>query len=158
MSATAYGRNFAVCLLALLAYSSFASFGADKAGLDQAKLAAKPKIGDGLVPPIHRQAFVFNEANGRTIYLPLALSGRSKIKLTIYGGADDTGDKGLTWKLMDSGLETVLASGFARATKAKSFLVKDIRTTNPVLVIEDLDTRFSGKKPGNGFAVAVSLP
>ena len=104
------------------------------------------------------QDLAFNEANGRRFLIPLNLRGKTRVKIRIIGGHDNTGDGGLNWKLVDSTQKEIYGSGFTGAEKAKGWVVKDIGTFRPILIIEDLDTKFVGKLPGNKFRLAVEFP
>lgn len=134
-----------------------ASFNLTAEDLDAVKITKLPVIGDELELPIAQQHLVFNEENG-IFYIPLSLKGKSTIEILITKGSDNTGDKGMTWKLCDSALKEVYGTGAAKKEKRQKWVVKDIRTSNPVLVLEDKDAKFSVKWPGNGCDIEVRFP
>ena len=124
--------------------------------LDPAVISKPPEVGAGYRLPISKQGLGINAKNGRQFYIPLRLDGRRAIKVTIWHGHDNTGDGGLRWRLLDTAKNKEIAHGFTKSKKAKSWTIRDISSLKPVLIIEDADSKFSGKAPGNGFSIAVS--
>ncbi|GAA5497418.1 hypothetical protein Rhal01_03614 [Rubritalea halochordaticola] len=124
--------------------------------LDPAIISKEPVTGAGYRLPIQKQGLGFNKKNGRIFYIPLRLDGHRNIKITIWHGHDNSGDKGFKWRLLDSTKGRELSRGFAKTEGPQSWVVRDITSLKPVLILEDADSRFKGKAPGNGFAISVS--
>ena len=129
---------------------------AEEANLE--KLKKPPKVGDALQLPLAKLSLKFSKENGRIYYLPFSLKGRTKLRVTIVNGNDNTGDGGVTWRLMDSQMKDSFGADTAKKKKGQSWVVSGIRSSNVILVLEDKDTNFSGKYPGNRIDVAVKFP
>ena len=83
-----------------------------------------------------------------------AVAGES-ITITITEGNDDAGDQGMSWHLDDL-KGKVISKGFTKEHKPVSWSVP-LKTSNPVLFLEDKDTNTGkGKTKGNGFNVKVT--
>ncbi|MGC6426653.1 MAG: hypothetical protein ACON5H_06610 [Akkermansiaceae bacterium] len=124
--------------------------------LELTKIVKPPEVGDGYKLPIKRQRLGLNEKNGRRFYIPLRLEGKRTVKITIWHGHDNSGDKALKWRLMDATGTTTFAQAIAKKEKPQSWTIRNISSLKPVLIIEDADTKFTGKNPGNGFSIAIS--
>lgn len=122
------------------------------------KIKLPPELGSEIELPISKQSLSFTPENGRIFYIPIALNGKQKIKITISNAQDNTGDKGFTWRLVDSTLKEEFGSSLAKRKKAQSWIVDDIRSSSAVLILEDKNTKFDGKYPGNRFELRVSFP
>jgi len=145
--------SFGVCVASAIFVQSIGFCGEP---LDMAKITKPPEIGAELTLPIARQTLRFSEQNGRIFYIPIALNGKTSFRFAIAGGADNSMDGGMTWRVMDSTLKTTLKSGQARTKKRIGWTVTGIRSSTVVLVLEDKDTKFTGKSPGNDFDILVN--
>ena len=145
-------KKYIISLIILGASQSFADTKLDR------KVASKePNTGVAYALPIIKQNLGFNNTDGRKYQIPIRLSGKRAIKITINHGYDDSGDKGLSWRLVEPLTNKIIAKGFTKSKKDKSWTVKNIVSLNPLLIIEDKDTKMTGKSPGNGFALSVKF-
>jgi glycerophosphoryl diester phosphodiesterase len=105
-------------------------------------------------------SFYINKKNGRTqefvFVLPKGIKCQDTIKIGIYGGSDDSGDKGVTFNLSNENGKKLL-SGFSNSTPWEWFTLNPKGNKKLILTIEDMDTKFTGKHPGNGGMVKVLL-
>ncbi len=81
----------------------------------------------------------------------------SIIKIGIYHGADNTGDKGLYFKIKNLKENTTLMQGFSNGSRWQWFSFNYISDKPFKITIEDLDTRFDDKYPGNAGKIKVIL-
>ena len=104
--------------------------------------------------------FYINKKNGRNkefiFVLPKDIKCQDTIKIGIYGGSDDSGDKGVTFTLSNENGKKLL-SGFSNSTAWEWFTLNPKGNKIFILTIEDMDTKFTGKYPGNGGMVKVLL-
>lgn len=122
------------------------------------KILAKPSGHGPYNLPIQKQSLGFNKTNGRIFHIPLNIAGKQTIKLTIWHGIDNSGDKKMTWRLMDGTGTRQIASGDAGSEKPQTWTINKITTLRAILILEDADSKFSGKAAGNGFSFAVTFP
>lgn len=120
------------------------------------ELKKLPEVGAGYRLPIQKTKLEFTKENGRIFYIPLKLEGRRDIKITIWHGFDNTGDRGLRWRLVDATNIKEFDNGFTDVRDDKTWIIRGISTLKPILIIEDKDSKFTGKSPGNGFWVQVT--
>ena len=102
--------------------------------------------------------FLISKKVGRTqefqFVLPTEIESKGMLKIGIYGGADDSGDGGVSFHIHNKNGKKIL-TGFSNAKGWEWFSLepKDVREF--ILTIEDSDTSFIGKYPGNGGQVKV---
>ena len=145
-------KTASLCFVVLLGTSLFAL--GEPLRLDKIK-QEEPAIGDAYTPPILKTKLKFSKENGRRFVIPIRLKGKRSIKLTIWHGFDNTTDRGMTWQLLDSVSKKEIAKGMSKAKKSKKWTIESIPNLNVLLILEDKDTKFTGKDAGNGFYVAV---
>jgi hypothetical protein len=109
---------------------------------------------------LREEHFVIRDQASRTLSYPVALPGEvsqgSSLRVGIYHGYDDAGDKGLRFRLADKRGAELLA-GFAATDGWQWFEVPLGTNTGLTLYLEDFDTEFSGEHPGNGGAVKATI-
>ena len=81
-------------------------------------------------------------------FLPKKINSNNSIKVGVYGGADNSGDKGITFRVETKNKE-LLFSGFSNAKGWEWFEFSNLNTRELILILEDYDTKFTGKNPGN---------
>jgi len=90
------------------------------------------------------------------IKLPRTVPPGCALRIGIHHGNDDSGDKGLRFRLVDAeGNE--LAAGFVKSKRWEWFETPLGTEQKRVLFLEDSDTKFAGKYPGNGGAVKATV-
>lgn len=89
-----------------------------------------------------------------SFFLPKLLHSKDSIKIGIYGGADNSGDRGVTFRVLNEKGE-LLYSGFSKALKWEWFNIHTLNGEELRLIIEDFDTTLKGKKAGNRGMVKV---
>lgn len=87
-------------------------------------------------------------------FLPKKINSNNSIKIGVYGGSDDSGDKGITFRVETKNKELLL-SGFSNAKGWEWFELSNLNTRELVLILEDYDTKFTGKHPGNSGKIKV---
>jgi len=107
---------------------------------------------------LSESSFHINKKNGRVkefrFKLPREIKYNSRLQIGIYGGEDDSGDRGVTFYVYDKNKKNLL-SGFSNASGWKWFSLNPKNSKEFILRIEDIDTKFIGKHPGNGGLVKV---
>jgi len=107
-----------------------------------------------------RQGFLIKSEQTRTLEYPFKVPNISSDKMTIHVGithaADNSGDDGLTYQLVDA-LNRNIKDGFIKETGTFWFKHKVRSGSSWKLILHDLDTSFEGKYPGNGGFVEVIL-
>jgi len=88
--------------------------------------------------------------------LPKELKSNTRLQIGVYGGKDDSGDKGVTFYVYDKNRKNLL-SGFSNASGWEWFSLNPENSREFILKIEDIDTKFTGEHPGNGGLVKVLL-
>lgn len=73
----------------------------------------------------------------------------------IFHGGDDTGDKGMHWRVVDEN-GNQMGAGFANKADWQTWKVR-ITGSKPTLVLEDKDTSSAAPNPGNGFMLRVQI-
>jgi len=105
-------------------------------------------------------SFRINKKNGRIkefrLVLPKEIKCNGRLQIGIYGGKDDSGDKGVTFYVYDKNGKNLL-SGFSNASGWEWFSFNPKNSREFILKIEDIDTKFTGEHPGNGGLVKVLL-
>jgi len=86
--------------------------------------------------------------------LPKEIKSNARLQIGIYGGKDDTGDKGITFYVYDKNGKNLL-SAFSNTSGWEWFSLNPKNSREFILKIEDIDTKFTGKHPGNGGLVKV---
>jgi len=89
-----------------------------------------------------------------TFVLPKKIKCKNTVQIGIFGGADDSGDKGITFTLIDKNGKQFL-SGFSNSTSWEWFSLNPQESREFTLSIIDMDTKLKGKHPGNGGMVKV---
>jgi glycerophosphoryl diester phosphodiesterase len=84
-----------------------------------------------------------------------SIQKNSIIKIGIYHGADNTGDKGLYVKIKNLKETTTLMQGFSDSTGWKWFSFNNASSKSFKVIIEDLDTKLEGKYPGNAGKIKI---
>jgi hypothetical protein len=97
------------------------------------------------------------QQTARTLYYPLNVKKGSTIKITIAGAGDDTGDNALEWSLVDASKAKLIFKAKAVGDKPLSWTVRNIAHSYPILIFQDKDTQFSGKRAGNLFSFSVAF-
>lgn len=115
-----------------------------------------PKELEGKKVVLKRERFTITREDERTLRYSLRLpklgSGPVELHIGINHGADDTGDRGLDYRV-EGPSGDVVKRGFTRS-KDTFWVILDVKSSSQwTLVIEDLDTRLTGKTPGNGGTV-----
>lgn len=108
---------------------------------------------------LKEQHFSFNKYRGRKQVYQLSdrkVPSGSVLRIGIHHGYDDTGDKGVTFALVDSNNHTVL-SAFSDYQVWQWFDIPFTSINGLTLIVEDQDTSFKGKHPGNGGKVKVEV-
>ena len=106
--------------------------------------------------PIQMQSLFFDKVNGRKLTLPFRLEeGFTSIEINIGRGWDESGDQRMTWKLTDRVGGKVVQSGFSDKQEVLSWRIDNLDGKQFVLTLEDSDTLFEGKLPGNAFDVGI---
>ena len=109
---------------------------------------------------VSESSFSINKRNGRSkefvFVLPKDTKCQDTIKIGIYGGSDDSGDRGVTFHLSNKNGKKLL-SGFSNSTAWEWFTLNPKGNKKLILTIEDMDTKFIGKYPGNGGIIKVLL-
>lgn len=104
--------------------------------------------------------FQIKTADARTVRFPVALPSLKgsafAVRVGIEHGYDDTGDRGVRFRL-SNGAGEVLLNGFSRARGWQWFEVPVDPAAELTLAVEDRDTRLTGRHPGNGGRVKVNL-
>ncbi|MCF6243625.1 MAG: hypothetical protein L3J43_01145 [Sulfurovum sp.] len=96
--------------------------------------------------------FYINTEKKRKIDFPVELSqykNINKIFIGIFNGADDSGDKGLHWKLKIKNSDKVLDFNFSKSLHWDWFEVDVLHYKTLILSVEDYDTTLKGKRRGN---------
>ena len=102
--------------------------------------------------------FSISKKTGRvksfTFVIPKEIKCGDSLKIGISGGLDNTGDRGVTFNVTnENGKE--LISGFSNTKGWEWFTLNPRNSRKFILTIEDRDTNFSGKYPGNDGMVKV---
>ena len=144
--------------IALLKKNGIEAYQIDKyAFTDGSALCSRSKNFTTLVP---ERSFHINKKYGRVnefrFVLPKEIKCDTQLQIGIYGGEDDSGDKGVTFYLYDKNGKNLL-SGFSNASGWEWFSLNPKNSREFILKIEDSDTKFIGKHPGNGGLVKVLL-
>jgi hypothetical protein len=105
-------------------------------------------------------SFVVSDEETRTLRFPIRLPETTTracaLRIGIYHGYDNYGDKGLKFRLIDAeGNE--LMTGFTNSKNWQWFETILGVSKQPILFLEDHDTNFTGKYPGNGGAVKATV-
>ena len=107
---------------------------------------------------LSESSFLISKKRGRTqefmFTLPKEIKGKNSLQIGIYGGADDSGDKGVTFNIRNKNGKKLL-TGFSNAKAWEWFSLEPKDNREFILTIEDSDTKFIGKYPGNGGMVKV---
>jgi len=102
--------------------------------------------------------FTINKKEARTqkflFFLPQKTKNNGIIKIGIYGGDDNSGDRGLNFRIINK-KGKLLASGFSNAKLWEWFSLDVLLEKELFLVLEDYDTDLEGKYPGNGGMVKI---
>lgn len=112
--------------------------------------AAGPRV-------LHSEAkwVLLGGTNPRFYELPLNAVAGETLVISIWHGADDVGDKGMTWRLEDLNGK-ILAKGTTAQEEKVSWNVK-LKSSHPILTLEDKDTNLgSAKFSGNGVKLRVT--
>jgi hypothetical protein len=109
---------------------------------------------------VARRDFVIQSEKDRVLEFPLRAptppEGRPVIHIGIGHGVDDTGDKGLWYRLVDDN-GAVFSSRFIRS-KGVYWVSRAVPPgSHWTLLIEDLDTSFGGPNPGNVGTIEVHV-
>jgi len=72
----------------------------------------------------------------------------NKIYIGIFNGADDSGDKGIYWKLKTKN-NKFLDSDFSTSIEWDWFEINSLTNRDFILTLEDFDTQIKGKRVGN---------
>jgi len=103
-------------------------------------------------------SFHINKKSGRVkvfrLGLPKEIKCNARLKIGIYGGKDDTGDKGVTFCVYDKNGKNLL-TGFSNTSGWEWFSLNPENSRELILKIEDIDTKFTGEHSGNGGLVKV---
>lgn len=91
----------------------------------------------------------------RTFEYPIPAKPGELVVLTIFHGADDSGDHGVLWRMKD-GQGNKISEGFTDKEGAAAWKVR-VSGSDPYLIIEDKDTLDKGKAPGNGIKVRIDV-
>ena len=92
-----------------------------------------------------------------SITIPPKIRKEDYVKLGIYHGADNSGDKGVSFKVKNLRGYTLL-EGFSRSKTWEWFTLKNISSSRVFnIFMEDNDTIFTGKHPGNKGKLKVIL-
>ena len=111
-------------------------------------------------PVLTEESFVVRDEESRTLRLPIRLpqtiTQDCALRIGVYHGYDDSGDKGLKFRLIDTeGNE--LINGFTKSKNWQWFETTLGVSKEAILFLEDHDTKFTGKYPGNGGAVKATV-
>ena len=136
-------------------FSIISAFSADV--LDP-KVISQPTGHGPYLVPIQMQRLGFNKTNGKIFYIPLSISGKRSLNITIGHGYDNSGDKKMSWRLIDPITNKTIASGDAGKEGNQTWTVNKITSLRPTLILEDADSKFDGKAAGNGFFLQVNFP
>ncbi|MEM7165572.1 MAG: glycerophosphodiester phosphodiesterase family protein [Planctomycetota bacterium] len=135
--------------------------------------ALKPKTAEfdlaaGTPPPagvrfrtvVAETDFVISQSAGRTVEFPISLPDTRgsgfKLRVGIEHGYDDTGDKGVRFRLRGEPEKDLLRE-FSKAKGWRWFELPLESLSDLTLVVEDEDTKLSGRHPGNRGRVKVTL-
>ena len=91
----------------------------------------------------------------RTFEYPIPAKPGETVILTIFHGADDTGDRGVHWRMKDAQGNTI-SEGFSDKEGAATWKVR-VSGAGPFLTIEDKDTLDKKPAPGNGIKVKIDV-
>ncbi|MDP0490436.1 MAG: hypothetical protein Q7Q71_05255 [Verrucomicrobiota bacterium JB023] len=140
-----------------LGYAGYENLRDDLANgrLDERITTGFPVVGMAYRLPIKKQKLAINREHGRRHIVPIATRGLRRIELTFWNADDNSGDKGLHWRIEDALTSRIIARGFASKEKAQSWSVEGLHTHQVNLIIEDHDSDFSGHLSGNGFMLEV---
>ena len=109
---------------------------------------------------IERQSFSINSEKARILEYPFRAptlkSGRVAIHIGVGHGVDDTGDKGLWCRLVDTN-GAVVSSRFVQSEGVYWISRVVPPGSQWTLLIEDLDTTFGEPNPGNPGTVEVHV-
>ncbi len=86
---------------------------------------------------------------------PNNIQKNSTIKVGIYHGADNTGDKGIYFKIKNLKETTTMMHGFSDSAGWQWFSFNNTSYKSFKIIIEDLDTNLSGKYPGNAGKIKI---
>jgi hypothetical protein len=75
--------------------------------------------------------------------------------ISIFHGGDDTGDKGMHWRVVDEN-GNQMGAGFANTADWQTWKVR-ITGSKPRLVLEDKDTSNAAPNPGNGMMLRMQI-
>ena len=106
------------------------------------------------------EPFVINSEKTRTlpfsIKLPKKRNKNDVLRIGIYHGYDDSGDKGVNFRLLDEE-ENLLMADSAKSKNWQWFEVVIGKNIELILYIEDYDTKLTGRYPGNCGSVKATL-
>lgn len=109
---------------------------------------------------VEEQGFSVRDEGSRVldypVKFPLLTGGKGRLRVGVFHGDDDTGDGGVRMKLLD-GAGNVLVERVAKGKGWEWFEVAVEGRKDLIVRLEDLDTRFGGRHPGNAGAVKVNL-
>lgn len=105
------------------------------------------------------EKFSINRQTGREIVLPLDIlktDVKDTILIGVFNGSDDSGNKGLNIKFSTDDNKYLFAA-FSDNAYWQWYEVQlhDVNTTKYKIILEDFDTSFLGKHPGNGGRIKV---
>jgi len=103
--------------------------------------------------------FSINKKNGRKIEFILNIPYidiHNMIFIGVFNGHDNSGDKGLNIKLLTIGNKCIF-SEFSDDLHWQWFKIPSPKTKDIKVIVEDLDTNFTGKYSGNGGRIKIIL-
>jgi 3',5'-cyclic AMP phosphodiesterase CpdA len=90
------------------------------------------------------------------IKIPTFDGAGAVIRIGVMHAVDDSGDKGLTYALLDPSSE-VVSRGFLNSSDYQWIKHAVTPKQNLLLILADADTEFTGNKPGNGGRIMIEL-
>lgn len=104
--------------------------------------------------------WLIGKESERRLVFPVTVDGygarAALLKIGVGHGADNAGDDGLWCYLLDAE-ETVLEKQFFKTTNVEWMTCKVQQGQTYTVVLEDIDTAFGGKHPGNGGNIQIYL-
>jgi hypothetical protein len=97
-----------------------------------------------------------NRVQKWSVVIPACDSERATIRIGLGHGADDSGDRGIEYRLLTGNGQKVL-EGFSKEGGDK-WITHPVKAGEKyTFVIADKDTTFDGKFPGNGGNIKINL-
>ncbi|BDS05953.1 hypothetical protein NT6N_09930 [Oceaniferula spumae] len=109
---------------------------------------------------VEQQGFTVRDANSRVLHypvkFPLLSSGKGVLRVGVFNAKDDSGDRGVRVSVIDGDGRRV-ASRFVKGSGWEWFEVPANGRKDLFVRLEDADTSFGGRHPGNVGALKVNL-